>query len=208
MLAVIEQLAQKYPASKWTEDALMAAGNYFWGELNRNKAAASYQRGLDSFPSGRNSFNCEWRLAWVAYLNRQTDADDKFIAFPRKYPVSANAPNAFYWLGRDAERVGNPAHARSYYRMASERYPETYFGQHAALRLEKLGPGDEDPPEFLALIPPPPPLRPFDEPIAASVMERWTGAQALRTIAFDPAAELELRSAYFAAVLPQLLFAA
>ena len=208
MLSVIEQLAQKYPASKWTEDALMAAGNYFWVDLNRNKAAASYQRVLDSFPSGRNSFNCEWRIAWVAYLNRQPDADGKFIAFLRKYPVSSNAPNALYWLGRDAERGGNPAHARSYYRMASERYPETYFGQHAAQRLEKLGPGDEDPPEFLAQIPPPPPLRPFDEPIASSAMDRWTRAQALRSIAFDSAAELELKSAYFAAGSPRLLFEA
>jgi soluble lytic murein transglycosylase len=208
MLSVIEQLAQKYPASKWTEEALMAAGNYFWVDLNRNKAAASYQRVLDNFPAGRNSFNCEWRVAWVAYLNRQPDADDKFTAFLRKYPVSSNAPNAFYWLGRDAERGGNTAHARSYYRMASERYPETYFGQHAALRLEKLGPGDEDPPEFLALIPPPPPLRPFDEPIASAAMDRWTRAQALRSIAFDSAAELELKSAYFAAGSPRLLFEA
>jgi peptidoglycan lytic transglycosylase len=208
MLSVIEQLAQKYPASKWTEEALMAAGNYFWVDLNRNKAAASYQRVLDNFPAGRNSFNCEWRVAWVAYLNRQPDADDKFTTFLRKYPVSSNAPNAFYWLGRDAERGGNTAHARSYYRMASERYPETYFGQHAALRLEKLGPGDEDPPEFLALIPPPPPLRPFDEPIASAAMDRWTRAQALRSIAFDSAAELELKSAYFAAGSPRLLFEA
>ena len=208
MLSVIEQLAQKYPASKWTEDALMAAGNYFWVDLNRSKAAAWYQRVLDTFPSGRNSYNCEWRIAWVAYLNRQPDADDKFIAFLRKYPVSANAPNGFYWLGRDAERGGNAAHARSYYRMASERYPETYFGQHAAQRLEKLGPGEEDPPEFLAQIPPPPPLRPFDEPIPSAAMDRWTRAQALRSIAFDSAAESELKSAYFAAGSPRLLFEA
>jgi soluble lytic murein transglycosylase len=208
MLSVIEQLAQKYPASKWTEDALMATGNYFWVDLNRNTAATWYQRVLDSFPSGRNSYNCEWRVAWVAYLNRQPDADDKFATFLRKYPVSSNAPNALYWLGRDAERGGNPAHARSYYRMASDRYPETYFGQHAALRMEKLGPGDEDPPEFLALIPPPPPLRPFDEPIASAAMDRWTRAQALRSIAFDSAAELELKSAYFAAGSPRLLFEA
>lgn len=208
MLSVIEQLAQKYPASKWTEDALMATGNYFWVDLNRNTAATWYQRVLDSFPSGRNAYNCEWRVAWVAYLNRQPDADDKFATFLRKYPVSSNAPNALYWLGRDAERGGNPAHARSYYRMASDRYPETYFGQHAALRMEKLGPGDEDPPEFLALIPPPPPLRPFDEPIASAAMDRWTRAQALRSIAFDSAAELELKSAYFAAGSPRLLFEA
>jgi soluble lytic murein transglycosylase len=208
MLSAIEQLAQKYPASKWTEEALMAAGNYFWVDLNRNKAAAYYQRVLDNFASGKYAFNCEWRVAWVAYLNHQPDSDDKFTTFLRKYPVSANAPNALYWLGRNAERGGNPAHARSYYRMASERFPETYFGQHAALRLDKLGLGDEDPPEFLAQIPPPPPLRPFDEPIASGAMDRWTRAQALRSIAFDSAAELELKSAYFAAGSPRLLFEA
>jgi len=208
MLSVVEQLAQKYPASKWTEEALMAAGNYYWVDLNRNKAAASYQRVLDAFPSGKHSYNCEWRIAWVAYLNRQPDAADKFTSFLRKYPVSANAPNALYWLGRDAERGGNAAHARSYYRVASQRYPETYFGQHAVQRLEKLGAGDEDPPEFLAQIPPPPPLRPLDEPIASTAMDRWTRAQALRSIAFDSSAELELKSAYFATGSPRLLFEA
>jgi soluble lytic murein transglycosylase len=208
MLAAIDQLVQKYPASKWAEEGLMAAGNYYWVELNRSQAASYYQRLLDSFPAGKSAYNCEWRVAWVAYLNRQPDADGRFIAFLRKYPVSANAPNALYWLGRNAERGGSLAHARSYYRMASERFPETYFGQHAALRLDKLGPGDEDPPEFLAQIPPPPPLRPFDEPIAPAAMDRWTRAQALRSIAFDSAAELELKSAYFAAGSPRLLFEA
>jgi peptidoglycan lytic transglycosylase len=208
MLAAIEQVAQKYPSSKWAEDALMAAGNYYWVDLNRNKAAIYYQRVLDNFPSGRNAYNCEWRIAWVAYLNHRPDADDKFTVFLRKYPVSSNAPNALYWLGRDAERGGNSAHARSYYRMASERFPETYFGQHAAQRLDKLGAGEEDPPEFLAQIPPPPPLRPFDEPIPSTAMDRWTRAQALRSIAFDGAAELELKAAYFAAGSPRLLFEA
>jgi soluble lytic murein transglycosylase len=208
MLGAIEQLVQKYPAGKWAEEGLMSAGNYHWVDLNRAQAANYYQRVLDNFPSGKYAYNCEWRTAWVAYLNRQPNADDKLTAFLRRYPVSANAPNALYWLGRSAERSGNAAHARSFFRMAVERFPGTYFGQHAAIRLGALGHGDEDPPEFLATIPPPPPLRPFDEPIATSVLERWTRAQALRTIAFDAAAELELRSAYFAAGSPRLLFEA
>lgn len=210
MLAAIEQVAQKYPMSKWTEEALMAAGNFYWVGLDRNKAASYYQRELDNFPSGKFAFNCEWRVAWVAYLNRQATADEKIAAFLRKYPVSANAPDALYWLGRNAERAGNLAHARAYFRAATERFPETYFGQHAAMRLEKLAPASasDDPPELLAAIPPPPPLRPFDEPIPANAMDRWLRAQALRTIAFDAAAELELKSAYYAAGCTRLLFEA
>ena len=208
MLAAIEQLVQKYPTSKWAEDGLMAEGNYYWVELDRDKAAASYQRVLDNFPNGRYAFNCEWRIAWVSYLERRPEAGEKFTAFLRKYPVSSNAPNALYWLGRIAERENKPGVARSFYRAATERFPETYFGLHAAARLERLGEGDDDPPEFLATIPPPPPLRPFDEPIAVTAMERWNRAQALRSIGFDSTAELELKAAYYASGSPRLLFEA
>jgi soluble lytic murein transglycosylase len=208
MLSAIDQLVSKYPASRWAEDALMAAGNYYWVDLNRTKAAEYYQRVVDRFPSGRYAFNCEWRIAWVAYLQNQPNATDKFVAFLRKYPVSSNAPNALYWLGRIAERNNKVAEARSFYRAAAARFPETYFGLHAAARLENLGAGDDDPPEFLATIPPPPPLRPFDEPIATTAVERWNRAQALRSIAFDTAAELELKAAYYASGSPRLLFEA
>src|ERR1700741_5663520 len=38
MLTAIEKNAEKYPQSRWTEDSLMAAGNYYWVELDRAKA--------------------------------------------------------------------------------------------------------------------------------------------------------------------------
>ena len=43
----------------------MAAGNYYWVGLDRTKAASYYQRVVDTFPSGKNAFNAEWRVAWV-----------------------------------------------------------------------------------------------------------------------------------------------
>jgi soluble lytic murein transglycosylase len=208
MLSVAEQLVQKYPSSKWSEEALMMVGNYYWVELNRAKAIDYYQRILDNFPAGKYGFFCEWRIAWIAYLDRQPYADDKLTVFLRKYPSSANAPDALYWLGRNAERSGNPAHARSYFRTDVERFPQTYFGHAAAVRLDKLGPGDEDAPDFLAAIPPPAMLRPVDEPIPAAANNRWVRAQALRIIAFDASAEQELKSAFFATGSPRLLFEA
>ncbi len=208
MLPALGALAQKYPVSKWNEDGLMAAGNYYWVELDRVKAAAYYQRVLDSFPNGRFAYNCEWRIAWVAYLNRQPDSDDRLTTFLLKYPVSANAVDALYWLGRNAERSGNSAHARSYYNKAVERFPQTYFGNAAATRLAKLGPGEENPAEFLQKIPPPPALRPFDEPIPVGATDRWARAQALRAIAFDSSAEQELKNAYFATSSPRFLLEA
>jgi len=127
MLAAIDQVIQKYPSSKWSEGRLDGGGNYYWVELNRSQAASYYQRVLDNFPSGKNAYNCEWRVAWVAYLNRQPDADGKFIAFLRKYPVSANAPNALYWLGRGADRPGVLRMPAAISAMAAETLPGNLF---------------------------------------------------------------------------------
>ncbi len=208
MFATLNELTQKYPLSKWNEEGFMAAGNYYWVGLDRTKAASYYQRVLDTFPSGRNAFNSEWRVAWVAYLNRQPDAQEKIKNFLLKYPASANTPNAVYWLGRDAERNGKVAEARSFYGKDVDRFPQTYFGHAAASRLSKLEPADGDPPDILDKIPPPPSLRPFDEPIPAAAADRWARAQALRTIAFDASAELELKNAYFATSSPRFLYEA
>jgi soluble lytic murein transglycosylase len=208
MFNALNALAQSYPVSKWNEDGLMAAGNYHWVELEREKAAEAYQHVLDSFPNGKHAFNCEWRIAWVAYLDRHPDADDRLTTFLLKYPVSSNSVDALYWLGRNAERAGNVARARSLYGKAAERFPQTYFGNAAAARLAKLGPGEENPPDFLEKIPPPPALRSFDEPIPVAAADRWARAQALRTIAFDSSAEQELKNAYFATSSPRFLLEA
>ncbi len=208
MFAALNTLAQTYPVSKWNEDGLMAAGNYHWVQLEREQAVVAYQRVLDSFPSGKHAFNCEWRIAWVAYLDHQSDADDRLTNFLLKYPTSANAVDALYWLGRSSERAGNVAHARSFYNKAVDRFPQTYFGNAAVVRLAKLGPGEENPAEFLDKIPPPSSLRSFDEPIPVAAEDRWARAQALRAIAFDSSAEQELKNAYFATPSPRFLLEA
>jgi len=205
MLAAIEQVAQKYPNSKWADEALMAAGNYYWVGLDRNKAAQYYQRVLDSYPNSKNDFNAEWRIAWVAYLNHAPDSNDRFRVFLEKYPVSSDTVDALYWLGRNAEREGNPAHARAFYTKAVERFPQTYFGYAAAAQLAKLGAGDPDAPDYLDKIPPPPALRSFDEPIPVAAEDRWARAQTLRSIAFDASAEQELKIAFFATGSPRFL---
>lgn len=208
MMAAIDAVMAKYPTSRWAEESLMAAGNYFWVQLDRQRAAAYYQQLLDKFPNGKNAYNAEWRVAWVSYLDRKPEASDRLRVFLLKYPVSANAPDALYWLGRDAERSGNPAHARAYFRKDTERFPQTYFGRAAEARLAKLGSGEEDPVESLEKIPPPPPLRPFDEPVPEKAADRWARAQALRSIAFDVSAEQELKNAYFATSSPRFLLEA
>src|SRR3989442_493920 len=136
MFTALNTLAQSYPVSKWNEEGLMAAGNYHWVELEREKAAIAYQLVLDSFPNGKHAYNCEWRIAWVAYLDHQPDADDRLTNFLLKYPTSANAVDALYWLGRGPERPGNIAHGPSFYKKAGEPFPGMTYARTAVPNVD------------------------------------------------------------------------
>jgi soluble lytic murein transglycosylase len=57
------------------------------------------------------------------------------------------------------------------------------------------------------MIPAAAPLAPLDKSVPAAANGRWTRAQALRSIAFDASAELELRAAYDQTPAPGLLLA-
>lgn len=208
MLAALDELREKYPASRWIDDALMAEANYFWVQLDRERAAEYYRRFVANHPDSSLAPTAEWRITWVEYLKRSPSASALLGAYLQKYPASQYTVNAIYWLGRYAEREGNPAHARSFYHKAANRYPMTYFGMAAAQRLEKMGAGPENPAAFLEKIPPAPPLRPVDEPLPVAAQERWARAQALRVIGFDASAEMELKFAFYATSAPRLMLEA
>ncbi len=208
MLAATDQLGARYPQSYWTEKGLFAAGNYFWVNLDRKRAAEFYRRTLEQFPAGRNAQTAQWRLAWVPYLERRPEAASLMEEHLRKFPGSPYTANAFYWLGRASERSGNASHARSFYLKVQERLPQTYFGRQAAERLRVIGSAPVNAAEVLALIPSPPPLPSLEEAVPPAAADRWARAQALRTIACDASAELELHAAYAATGVPRLLWEA
>jgi len=209
MLDEIDQLVKRHPQSPWVEDGFFATGNYYWVNLDRDRAAEYYRRTLDLFPDGKNSQAATWRVAWTAYLERKPEAADMLEAFVRRFPTSSYVQDALYWLGRAYERSGNTALARGFYRAGATRFPLTYFGAKAAARLlpepEGIGDAPLNPAEFLSVIPPAPPLPQVDQPLTAKAQEREARARALSDIAFDASAELEYRAAYAATRAPRLL---
>jgi len=209
MLDQIDQLVKRHPQSPWVEDGLFATGNYYWVNLDRDRAAEFYRRTLDLFPDGKNSQQASWRVAWTAYLERKPEAADMLEAYVRRFPTSNYVQDALYWLGRAYERAGNLAVARSFYRAGAARFPLTYFGAKSAARLfpepDGIGLEPVTPAEFLSVIPPAPPLPAVDQPLTAKAKEHETRARSLSDIAFDASAELEYRAAYAVARVPRLL---
>ncbi len=205
MAAAVEGTALKAPQSRWAESALMLAANEYWVELDRDQAAGYYKRVEQDFPTVPDAIPAHWRVAWVEVLKRQPDASQLLAEHIQRYPTSQFLPDALYWLGRLAEEAGTAGVARSYYQKLAERYPQNYFEAAGAARLRAMGNGPADDPEALAFVPPPPaPVRLADD-IPPAAADRQARADALRSIAFDASAELELRAAYASTGEPRLL---
>ncbi len=209
MLALTEQLSLQHPESPWTEQALFAAGNYYWVNLDRDRAITYYQRVIDSFPASKDALVASWRVSWTAYLERKPEAAKLLGDFAQRFPSSTYLPDALYWLGRSEERAGNQPLARSLYLADAGRFPQTYFGRLAAARTRPAPDGIDDapvdPPAWLTEVPPAPALASIDAPLPPEAEPRIERAQALESIAFDASAEDEYRAGYNATHAPALL---
>jgi len=208
MVAQVEAAVSRAPLSRWAEQALFLAGNYYWVQLDRQRAVSYYQSVVDEFPTWPDADAAHWRIVWTSVLARASDAPSLLADHLRRFPGSTFTPDALYWLGRLAEEAGNVGLARSYYEKLEARFPENYFSTQAARRVAKL---PEDPPvtvDVLATIPPAPPIQPIGAMIPGAVADRQARADALSSIAFDSSAELELKAAYAATGEPLLLLEA
>src|SRR5579863_8449318 len=74
MVAAIEGVTSRAPSSHWAESALFLAGNYYWVQLDRDRAASYYKQLEENFPTSPNATSAQWRVAWTAVLKRQPEA--------------------------------------------------------------------------------------------------------------------------------------
>jgi soluble lytic murein transglycosylase len=187
---------------------LFLGGNYYWVQLDRDRAAGYYKRLADNFPTSAEALPAQWRVAWTAVLKREPEAAADLAEHLRRFPGSQFTPDALYWLGRLAEESHNSGLARSYYEKLQDRFPQNYFANEASVRLDALGSGPDTDPDVLATIPPLPAAMTLGPTIPAAAQNRQARADALRSIAFDASAELELRAAFAATGEPRLLLEA
>jgi|HubBroStandDraft_6_1064221.scaffolds.fasta_scaffold00531_10 soluble lytic murein transglycosylase len=208
MTSAVETAVSRAPSSRWAELSLFLAGNYYWVALDRDRAVSYYKRLEENFPTSTNAIPAQWRLTWTEVLKHQPDASELLAEHLRRFPGSQFTADALYSLGRLAEDDGNAALARSYYGKLVVRFPQNFFSTQALPRLRALGQGPLADADILSTIPPPPPALNMGDAIPPAAADRQARADALRSIAFDASAELELRAAYAATGEPRLLFEA
>lgn len=210
LVAAVEAAAARAPSSYWTERSLFLAGNFYWVNLQRDQASSYYERLAAQFPSSPNADAAAWRVTWTAVLKRDPTATGKLENRLKRFPDSQYTPDTLYWLGRLAEEAHQPSRARAFYGKLETRFSQNYFGNLAATRMRALGRGPKEKAaeDLLALIPPIPPHRVLDDPPSADAEVRRARAAALRSIAFDSSAVMELRAAYAETHQPQFLLEA
>lgn len=197
MEQALDQLARNHANSDWRLRALVAAGDEYFFLNQPQDLERVFQACYEQFPKSAQAPACHWRVAFSAYVQNRKDAVDLLKAHVRRYPDSDPASGALYYLGRDAERMGNGTEAVAWYQQLQRSFPNYYYASLGRARLAdpQLNKAAPSPAvvAFLRGIPfPGRPLPGSFDPLPAAQL-RFDRARLLRSAALDELAETELR---------------
>ena len=136
MLDHIKRLGKKYEFSPWRLKALISAGNRFLVANGQDQYEDLYRAAYEAFPETTEGAYAHWKVAWLHYLKRKRDADDRFRTQLERFP-SYNATASAYFLGRLAEADAKYGDARAYYNAIVQSFPHYYYGVMARERLRQ-----------------------------------------------------------------------
>jgi soluble lytic murein transglycosylase len=137
---VIAQLVQKYPTSRWTEEALYSGGNMYLLTHDSTQAIYHYTLLVEKFPNSVYAPSAHWRAAWMNYrLHHYDEAARLMDEQVVRYGAGIEAPSALYWRGRIYEdEEHNFGQAVNYYRTLSNAYTNFYYAELGRQRLAVL----------------------------------------------------------------------
>ena len=139
--ALVAQMSQQFPNSRWLEEALYSGGNMYLIKRDPTHAIADYSELVTRFPRSVYAPSAHWRAAWLNYrLRHNPDAARMFDEQITMYPGGQEIPGALYWRGRLYEDVeGNFGQAVNYYKAVNTAYVNSYYAMLARQRLAVLG---------------------------------------------------------------------
>ncbi|QMV19824.1 transglycosylase SLT domain-containing protein [Granulicella sp. 5B5] len=139
--AIVQQLMQSYPHSRWLEEALDSGGNMYLIQHNNSRAIADYTALVEGFPQSIYAPKDHWHAAWLNYRERRYPEaarlmDEQIV----RYPLGNEIPGALYWRGRLYEDVEhNFSQALNYYKALSDAYPNSYYALEGRKRIAIIG---------------------------------------------------------------------
>ncbi|HZL25356.1 MAG TPA: transglycosylase SLT domain-containing protein [Acidobacteriaceae bacterium] len=139
--ALVAQMLEKYPHSRWLEEALYSGGNMYSLKHESVRAITDYSLLVKQFPTSTYAPSAHWRAAWLSYrLRRYPDAARMMDEQIRMYPAGTEIPGALYWRGRLYEDVEHDfGQALNYYAAVNDTYVNSYYAILARQRSAVLG---------------------------------------------------------------------
>ena len=146
--ALIAQMVEKYPRSRWLEEALYSGGNMYLLTHDTEQSLYHYRLLVERFPLSIYAPSAHWRVAWMSYRQRKyADAarlmDEQIV----RYGAGTEASSALYWRARILEDQDHDfPQAVNYYKALTANYTNFYYGCLAKQRLAVLGTQTPAPP--------------------------------------------------------------
>ena len=143
--ALVQQLTQRYPQSRWLEEALYSGGNMYLLRKDSGRAIADYTALVQHFPKSVYAPSAHWRAAWLNYRTRNfSEAARLMDEQIQNYPGGQEIPAALYWRGRLYEdQEHNFGQALNYYQKIDDAYVNTYYAWLARQRIAAIGKREE-----------------------------------------------------------------
>lgn len=193
-LEAVRELAMRHPKSRWRLEALVSAGNDALINNDEEGSLPHYRACFEAFPDEPQAAYCHWKVTWNAYIRRLPTASGLLRAHLRHFPASEKRAAALYFLGRLAEKNGNPGAARAWYSELRAQHPNFYHATLARTRLSELKDAIEDPAviSWLASVPKPPKRSTHEFDANRASQLRIERAKLLSMAELDDWAETEL----------------
>jgi soluble lytic murein transglycosylase len=137
---LIAQMVQRFPNSRWLEEALYSGGNMYLLKHDSKQAIYHYALLVKMFPHSTYAASAHWRAAWLNYrMNNYAEAARLMDEQIQIYPAGIEVPCALYWRARIfEEEEHNFGQAVNYYRALTNSYINFYYAMLARQRLSVL----------------------------------------------------------------------
>ncbi len=138
---LVQQMQDRYPQSRWLEEALYSGGNMYLIKQDDAHAITQYLALVQHFPRSTYAPSAHWHAAWLSYrLRRYPDAARLMDEQITTYPAGNEIPGALYWRGRLYEDIEhNFSQALNYYNTLISAYTNSYYAILARQRIAVIG---------------------------------------------------------------------
>lgn len=132
---VLQRVVSRFGSTPWAPRALLLLARNSEGERSDALFAELERR----YPKSASADEARWQRGWRHYrAGRFASAEAVFRDAAQRHPTTPRAAANLYWAAKARSARGQDARIDT--AVVAERYPMTFYGQRAAIRLRSIPP--------------------------------------------------------------------